>query len=43
MYFFSIMFAMGTQKQTMHGRDMFILVSEERKWLIAAGQFSPEP
>jgi hypothetical protein len=42
-YFFSITFAMGTQKQTMKGRDMFFLVKEGRKWLVAADQFSPEP
>ena len=41
--FFSITFAMGTGKQTMHGRDMYFLVKEGRKWLIAADQFSPEP
>jgi ketosteroid isomerase-like protein len=42
-YFFSIMFAIGTVKQTMQGRDMFFVVKEGRKWLIAADQFSPEP
>jgi len=42
-YFFSITFAMGTAKQTMKGRDMFFLVKEGRKWLVAADQFSPEP
>ena len=42
-YFFSITFAMGTQKQTMQGRDMFFLVKEGRKWLVVADQFSPEP
>ena len=42
-YFFSITFTMGTQKQTMQGRDMFFLVKEGRKWLVAADQFSPEP
>jgi ketosteroid isomerase-like protein len=41
-YFFSITFAMGTAKQTMQGRDMFFLVKEGRKWLVAADQFSPE-
>ena len=41
--FFSITFAMGTAKQTMQGRDMFFLVKEGRKWLVAADQFSPEP
>ena len=42
-YFFSITFVMGGQKQTMHGRDMFFLVTEGRKWLVVADQFSPEP
>jgi hypothetical protein len=42
-YFYSITFAMGTAKQTMRGRDMFFLVKEGRKWLVAADQFSPEP
>jgi ketosteroid isomerase-like protein len=41
--FFSITFAMGTEKQTMRGRDMYFLVREGRKWLVAADQFSPEP
>lgn len=41
--FFSITFAMGTVKQTMRGRDMYFLVKEGRKWLVAADQFSPEP
>lgn len=42
-YFFSITFAMGTQKQTMNGRDMFFLVKEGGRWLVTADQFSPEP
>jgi ketosteroid isomerase-like protein len=42
-YLFTITFAMGGQNQTMHGRDMFFLVREGRKWLVAADQFSPEP
>jgi len=42
-YLFSITFAMGAEKQVMHGRDMFFLVKEGRKWLVAADQFSPEP
>jgi ketosteroid isomerase-like protein len=42
-YFFSITFVMGTQKRIMRGRDMFFLVKEGRKWLVAADQFSPEP
>ena len=42
-YYFSITFAMGGQKLTMQGRDMFFLVKEGRKWLVVADQFSPEP
>jgi ketosteroid isomerase-like protein len=42
-YFFSITFTLGTEKQTMQGRDMFFLVKEGRKWLVTADQFSPEP
>lgn len=42
-YFFSITFVMGGQKQTIHGRDMFFLVKERRKWLVVADQYSPEP
>lgn len=42
-YLFSITFVIGGQKQTMHGRDMFFLVKEGRKWLVVADQFSPEP
>jgi ketosteroid isomerase-like protein len=42
-YFFSITFTIGTEKQTMQGRDMFFLVKEGRKWLVTADQFSPEP
>ncbi|NMB79506.1 MAG: nuclear transport factor 2 family protein [Methanomicrobiales archaeon] len=42
-YLFTITFVMGGTKQTMRGRDMFFLVKEGRKWLVAADQFSPEP
>jgi ketosteroid isomerase-like protein len=42
-YLFTITFVMGGQKQTMHGRDMLFLVRMERKWLVVADQFSPEP
>lgn len=42
-YLFTIMFAMGGQKMTLRGRDMFFLVKEGRKWLVAADQYSPEP
>lgn len=42
-YLFSVTFVAGGQKQTMKGRDMFFLVNEGRRWLVAANQFSPEP
>lgn len=42
-YFFSITFTIGGHKMIMQGRDMFFLVKEERKWLVVADQFSPEP
>ena len=42
-YLFTIMFAMGGQKMTLRGRDMFFLVKEGRKWLVAADQYSWEP
>jgi ketosteroid isomerase-like protein len=42
-YLFFITFVAGAQKQILKGRDMFFLVKEGRKWLIAADQFSPEP
>ena len=41
--FFSITFEIGGQMQIMHGRDMFFLIKEGRKWLVVADQFSPEP
>jgi ketosteroid isomerase-like protein len=43
-YLFTVTFTLGSdQKQTMRGRDMFFLVKEGRKWLVAAQQFSAEP
>jgi ketosteroid isomerase-like protein len=42
-YLFTIAFTMEGVRQTMKGRDMFFLVREEGKWLVAADQFSPEP
>ncbi|WP_321505924.1 nuclear transport factor 2 family protein [uncultured Methanoregula sp.] len=42
-YLFSITFEMGGQEQTLQGRDMFFLVREGERWLVAADQFSPEP
>lgn len=42
-YLFTITFTMGGQRQTMKGRDMFFLVREGGRWLVAADQFSPEP
>jgi ketosteroid isomerase-like protein len=42
-YFFTIIFTMGGQQQTMKGRDMVFLTNEGKQWLVAADQFSPEP
>ena len=42
-YLFTITFTMGGVRQTMRGRDMFFLVHEGGRWLVAADQFSPEP
>ena len=42
-YFFTIDFTLGGVRQSMKGRDMFFLVKEGRKWLVAADQFSPQP
>jgi ketosteroid isomerase-like protein len=42
-YLFTITFSMGGMTQTMNGRDMFFLVREGGRWLVAADQFSPEP
>ncbi|MFA6332390.1 MAG: nuclear transport factor 2 family protein [Methanoregula sp.] len=42
-YFFTITFSMSGRVQTMKGRDMFFLVREGNRWLVAADQFSPEP
>ena len=42
-YLFIITFTMGGISQTMKGRDMFFLVKEGGRWLVAADQFSPEP
>jgi hypothetical protein len=42
-YLFTVTFTLGEKKQTMQGRDMFFLVKEGRKWLVAAQQFSAEP
>ena len=42
-YLFTITFALGGQKQTLHGRDMFFFVKEGRRWLIVADQYSQEP
>jgi hypothetical protein len=42
-YLFTITFVTGSQKQTMQGRDMFLLIKKGRKWQVVADQFSPEP
>ena len=42
-YLFTIRFETGGQVEAMNGRDMFFLVKEGERWLVAADQFSPEP
>lgn len=42
-YLFTIRFTMGGQQHAMQGRDLFFLVKEGGKWLVAADQYSPEP
>ncbi|MCX6690564.1 MAG: nuclear transport factor 2 family protein [Methanoregula sp.] len=42
-YLFSITLKKGGHLHVMNGRDMFFLVREQRKWLVVADQFSPEP
>jgi hypothetical protein len=42
-YFFTIRFAMAGQEINMRGRDMFTLVRQGGRWLVASDQFSPEP
>jgi ketosteroid isomerase-like protein len=42
-YLFTVTFATGDQEQTLRGRDMFFVVKDGRKWLVAAQQFSAEP
>lgn len=42
-YLFSVALTMDGQDMAMQGRDMFFLVKEGRKWLVAGQQFSEEP
>ncbi|MFA5331080.1 MAG: nuclear transport factor 2 family protein [Methanoregula sp.] len=42
-YFFTIRFTMGGHEIVTKGRDMFTLVKQGGRWLVAADQFSPEP
>jgi len=42
-YFFTIRFTLAGREITMKGRDMFTLVRQRGRWLVAADQFSPEP
>ena len=42
-YYFQMSFEMGGQKVDMGGRDMFILIKENEKWIAVADQFSPFP
>jgi len=42
-YLFTITFSIAGTRIIMKGRDMFFLVRENGRWLVAADQFSPEP
>jgi hypothetical protein len=42
-YYFDMSFDMGGQAINMGGRDMFLLVKENGKWLAVADQFFPYP
>lgn len=42
-YYFDMSFDMGGQTIKMGGRDMFVFVKENGKWLAVADQFSPYP
>ncbi len=42
-YYFDMSFDTHGQTIKMGGRDMFVLVEEDGKWLVVADQFSPYP
>jgi hypothetical protein len=42
-YYYSISFAMNGQHFESGGRDMYVLVREDGRWLAVADQFSPYP
>ncbi|OPZ59922.1 MAG: SnoaL-like domain protein [Deltaproteobacteria bacterium ADurb.Bin510] len=42
-YYFEMSFALGAQKISMGGRDMFVFVKEQGRWWAVADQFSPYP
>ena len=42
-YYFDMRFDMGGQPTQMGGRDMFVFVQENDKWVAVADQFSPYP
>lgn len=42
-YYFDMSFTMGGQTINLGGRDMFVFVKEDGKWLAVADQFSPYP
>jgi ketosteroid isomerase-like protein len=42
-YYFTIRFTVAGQTVTMNGRDMFTLVKQGGRWLVAADQFRPCP
>ncbi len=42
-YYFDMSFDLGGRTIEMGGRDMFVFIKEEGKWLAVADQFSPYP
>jgi hypothetical protein len=42
-YYFNMSFDMGGQTISMKGRDMFVLIKKNDKWLVVADQFSQFP
>lgn len=42
-YYYDMSVEMGGRTVELGGRDMFVLVNEDGKWLVVADQFSPYP
>jgi ketosteroid isomerase-like protein len=42
-YYYHLSLEIGGQKMDMAGRDMFVLIKENEKWLAVANQFSSFP